>query len=328
MVTVATWNLENLFSPNAQFGPTTAAEFEEKVRVLAETIHSAGVDVLGAQEVGDDEAFEALVSALGAEWVGVLSTHFDRRHSIRVGFASRLPIVESSEYFEIPTQLRGVPTNDDGAGLESMGRGALRVRIELGDEPVDLVTAHLKSKLITFPGSRFSPRDEGERARYTAYALLRRAAEAAALRIFANGIVGGNGLTHGVVVMGDLNDEVEAATTQILNGPPGSEIGTAGENQPDRGDAWRLLNLAPLMPADKRYSRIFRGRRELIDHIFVSTALRSEVREVTTVTGWSAAGRAVAGGAALPSITEVPTARKSDPVSDHAMVFARLAPAE
>ena len=29
-----------------------------------------------------------------------------------------------------------------------------------------------------------------------------------------------------VVVLGDLNDEVEAATTQIVNGPPGSEIGT------------------------------------------------------------------------------------------------------
>ena len=28
-----------------------------------------------------------------------------------------------------------------------------------------------------------------------------------------------------MIVLGDLNDEVEAATTQILNGPPGSEIG-------------------------------------------------------------------------------------------------------
>ena len=31
-----------------------------------------------------------------------------------------------------------------------------------------------------------------------------------------------------VIVLGDLNDEVEAATTQILNGPTGSEIGTGG----------------------------------------------------------------------------------------------------
>ena len=33
---------------------------------------------------------------------------------------------------------------------------------------------------------------------------------------------------------------VEAATTQILNGPTGSEIGTGGFNQPDHGDRQRL----------------------------------------------------------------------------------------
>jgi hypothetical protein len=35
-----------------------------------------------------------------------------------------------------------------------------------------------------------------------------------------------------VVVLGGLNDEVEAATTQILNGPPGSEIGTSASTAP------------------------------------------------------------------------------------------------
>jgi hypothetical protein len=39
------------------------------------------------------------------------------------------------------------------------------------------------------------------------------------------------------VVPGDLNDEPTAATTQILQGPPGSEIGTFGYERPDRGDA-------------------------------------------------------------------------------------------
>jgi hypothetical protein len=32
----------------------------------------------------------------------------------------------------------------------------------------------------------------------------------------------------------------EAATTQILSGLPGSEIGTNGFDQPDRGDGQRL----------------------------------------------------------------------------------------
>jgi hypothetical protein len=43
-----------------------------------------------------------------------------------------------------------------------------------------------------------------------------------------------------VIVLGDLNDEPLAATTQILLGPPGSEIDTRGFDLDDAGDAQRL----------------------------------------------------------------------------------------
>lgn len=51
-----------------------------------------------------------------------------------------------------------------------MGRAALRARIVVDGGPIDLLTCHLKSKLLSFPpglggGSRFDTRD-GERARY------------------------------------------------------------------------------------------------------------------------------------------------------------------
>ena len=104
-----------------------------------------------------------------------------------------------------------------------MPRGALRVRTG----GLDLVICHLKSKLLTFPGGRFSPRDEGERARYAAYALQRRGAEAATVRAAADRLLDGAGSERPVVVLGDLNDEPQAATTQILLGPPGSELGSA-----------------------------------------------------------------------------------------------------
>ena len=50
----------------------------------------------------------------------------------------------------------------------------------------DLVTVHLKSKLLTYPGGRFAPDDEDQRARFGAYALYRRAAEAATVRVHAD----------------------------------------------------------------------------------------------------------------------------------------------
>jgi predicted extracellular nuclease len=93
------------------------------------------------------------------------------------------------------------------------------------------------------------------------------------LRAFANERLDGQDRERAVVVLGDLNDEPTAATTQILLGPPGSEIGTPGFDRPDQGDGARLWNLAPLIPAERRFSRVFRGRGELIDHTLVSHAV-------------------------------------------------------
>jgi hypothetical protein len=74
----------------------------------------------------------------------------------------------------------------------------------------------------------------------------------------------------------DLNDEPDAATTQIVAGPSGSEIDrTPGSafDRPDHDDVFRLWNLAPLLPADQRFTRVFKGRPELIDHIFATRRL-------------------------------------------------------
>jgi hypothetical protein len=74
-----------------------------------------------------------------------------------------------------------VQVDDDGTTIDAMGRGALRVRVTADAHVLDIVTCHLKSKLLSFPGG-FQPRDEGERVRFAAYALDRRAAEAATVR--------------------------------------------------------------------------------------------------------------------------------------------------
>jgi hypothetical protein len=109
---------------------------------------------------------------------------------------------------------------------------------------------------------------------------------------------------------GDLNDTVQAATTQLLQGPPGSEIGTRGFAQPDRGDPLRLWNLAPLMPPGRDYSRINQGRQELIDHILAWQVLVTPPAAVTA--------QALI-DAPLPSIDPSdPNDRRNEPSSDHA----------
>jgi endonuclease/exonuclease/phosphatase family metal-dependent hydrolase len=309
---VATWNLENLFRPGSEYGPTTEEAYENKLAALAEVIRGIGPDVLAVQEVGSSEAIQDLVDRLPGDWHVALSQFPDRRE-IRVGFVSRLPFDEVDDAHDFPRPLRPVQVDDAGTTLAATNRGVLRVRVTSAGAPVDLVTCHLKSKLLTFPGERFTPRDEGERARFGAYALNQRAAEAVTVRSVADGLLDGRGAARPVVVLGDLNDEPAAGTTQILLGPPGSEIGTEGFDRPDRGDPWRLWNLAPLVPEERRFTRIFRGRHELVDHILVSQALVRRVARADTIAQLP------------PSITEFPWQRRDAAGSDHRPLFAEFA---
>jgi endonuclease/exonuclease/phosphatase family metal-dependent hydrolase len=159
-------------------------------------------------------------------------------------------------------------TDAHGAPLTKMGRGALRVRVAKRGFPVEILVAHLKSKLLSFDGG-FSTTDEALRAKTAALAIVRRTAEAATVRAAANALVA-NDNGAAVAVLGDFNDGPEAATTQILQGPNGSELGTRGFDAPDPGDRARLWNLSSLIPEERRYSRIHRGQGELLDQIFVS----------------------------------------------------------
>jgi hypothetical protein len=69
-----------------------------------------------------------------------------------------------------------------GTTLATIGGGALAVTTTTSESgvPVWLITTHLKSKLLTYPGGRFFPHNEDERARYGDYALARRGGEAVA----------------------------------------------------------------------------------------------------------------------------------------------------
>lgn len=307
---IGTWNLENLFRPGKD-GPSSRDEYDQKLATLAATIDDLSPDVLCVQEVGDPDALDDLVKKLGGTWHTALADPDGR--GIRAGVIAQAELGEVDQISSFPDTLQPVQVEDDGTTIDRMGRPALRAKVELGGTTVTVISTHLKSKLLSFPGGRFSPKDEGERARYGFYALTRRAGESAALRAGADVSLDGDGAKQAVVVAGDLNDEPLAATTQILLGPGGSEIGTKGYEKPDKGDATRLWNIAPLIPEKERYSRIYQGRPELIDHILVSKALVDKVTSASA--GSEALGK-------TPSIADNPKPRKDKPGSDHRPVIA------
>ena len=200
-----------------------------------------------------------------------------------------------------------------------MGRGVVRVTVMSGGLPVHIITCHLKAKLLTFPGGFFSTGDDDLRARVGAVALMRRTAEAAQVRLEVNQLMAANP-NDGVIVLGDLNDGPEAATSQLLLGPSGSEIGTMGFDRPDQGDAARLFNTDVLIEEDRRFSRIHRGVGELLDQILASEELfprtngiNRDLPEVDSHVDFSDQ---------LPSISSNPNVRASEIEPDHAPVTA------
>lgn len=292
MFTVMTWNLENFGRPAADAPQDARDKYSAKLGQISGLITGAGPDLVGVQEVLAGPAdlapqvFDDLLAALGPEWTGCLSQRPDER-GIRVGWLSRGQLTDAADVADYPHGVPATTVDDQGTMITATKRGALAVTYTRGDGlTVHALAAHLKSKLLTFPSadpghSRFDTRDEGERARFGLYALGQRAAEAATIRAWATGQLQGQGQQRHVLVCGDLNDTAQAATTQLLLGPPGSQLGTGGYSQPDAGDGNRLWNLAPKMPAGDpvtgdgaaNWSRIDNGVRELIDQILVSHLL-------------------------------------------------------
>ena len=278
-LSVMTWNVENLFRPTEGAPQKDQERYQRKLTLIADIIGQNDPDILALQEIGGEEPLHDLQQALGTSFPHSAISAFPDNRGIRVAFLSKYEIAERAHIVDFPLgpalDILGLDSNGEPIPITHMGRGALRIRITKNGLTVDLITAHLKSKLLTFPrpgGSSFTPRDEEERAQVAGIALMRRTAEAVTLRIRANSLLESENRKQ-LIILGDFNDVPEAQTSLTLNGPTGSETGTRGFNMPDQGDAYRLFNLVPLIDPSRRYSRVHRGRSELLDQIYASVEL-------------------------------------------------------
>ena len=323
-----TWNVENLFRPTSGATPLDQQRFQQKLALLARVINQLDPDVVALQEIGGEEPLHDLQQTLGGTYPHRAISVFPDRRGIRVAFLSKHRVDEQTDSVDFPPgpalDIHGLSATGGSLPITRMSRGALRIRVTKNGLTVDLITAHLKSKLLTFPrpgGSSFTPRDEEERTQVAGIALLQRTAEAVTLRLRANPLLADNNRKP-LLVLGDFNDVPEAQTSLILTGPPGSEIGTLGFNRPDQGDHFRLFNLAPAIASERRFSRVEHGRRELLDQIFASEEFfpigPNHRRRLPVVDSHiDFAGQ-------LPSVGDDPGERARETAPDHAPVTAQF----
>jgi endonuclease/exonuclease/phosphatase family metal-dependent hydrolase len=269
-LTITTWNVQNF----RQDDPV----FDDKLDFVAAIIQALNSDVVALQEILDPGALQALATRLGFQHVAAPP---DSR-GIRVAFLTRDALTAGPVTITQFRLLPGVVVNEFGSGgavqnVPAFPRPGLQITVTHNGVPVDVITAHLKSKLLTF-GGNFSTNDETLRAHTAYFALQRRAAEANGIRDHVSDLLTAN---RNVIVLGDLNDGTEAATTEMFYGPPGSQprgpedaTHASGAFQLfDQHDDQRLFNVTKLVPLPIRWSRKHNGQPELLDHILASHGL-------------------------------------------------------
>ena len=309
-----TWNVENLFRPEAGATEDERRSYEGKLGLLAGVIGRLDPDAVALQEVGGDGPLEDLQGAPSGAYPHRAVSAFPDGGGIRVAFLSGHPIEESEDVVEFPEgpalDVHDLTADGGTRPIDRMGRGALRVRVAKEGLSVDLISCHLKSKPFSFPrpwGRASRPATRGARSGGRGRADEARGRGGDGAHLGQRAPRGG---------LGDLNDVPEAQTSLVLNGPPGSEIGTLGFARPDDGDDTRLFNLAPLIPQERRFSRVERGRAELLDQILASVecfpAGEDGKRRLPE------ADAHVDFRERLPSVTDDPSERKDDVAPDHA----------
>ncbi len=282
---LCTFNVYNLVNPGVPYYETraySAEEFAEKTAWIGGQLDEMAADIVGFQEVFHRDALaHALAQSgrfQGVEPV-VLATNEEENPAMTpaVALASRYPVLEATSISAFPASAVILLENEDGAPVtvpvDSFSRAVLKARVQVSEAvALTVFVAHLKSKRPTYYAGE-SAENPLDRTIGSARSLVRRAAEAAALRALILDEV--TDTRRPVVVLGDVNDATLAVTTQMIAGEkPYYRYGR--ERKEVYWDtllysAQEIQNRASTR--DTYYTYIYNGFYEALDQILVSEEL-------------------------------------------------------
>ncbi|WP_436498662.1 endonuclease/exonuclease/phosphatase family protein [Actinokineospora sp. HUAS TT18] len=274
---VGTFNVLNLAQPGVPYYPDerpySIAEFDKKAAWIGEQLRRMDAEIVGFQEVFAEAALSEVCARSGAfAGATVVAPGADGASGPKVGLVTRFPLAEPAvPVTDFPP---GLSAAVDGIALPAgkFSRPVLRARIAVtATVTVTVFVVHLKSKrpILDETVAEHDPREE---ALGKARSLIRRTAEAAALRFLVLDEIVGN--SRPAIVLGDLNDGPRAVSTEIVTGDTPSRFWPRGKEV--REAYWdRVLYSAHELHArntgrDVSYSHIFNSHYENLDHILVS----------------------------------------------------------
>jgi endonuclease/exonuclease/phosphatase family metal-dependent hydrolase len=281
-VSFATLNLLNLHKPGEPIYRDTNGlsqrEYDEKVAWTAAMVSQLDVDILGLQEVWNEDVLDDVLDEAGlSDEYQVLATTRGNAISCAAFVRTELEVTGEPNWVEeFPDEF--VLEKDTApyamkVEISRFSRPVLEFDVRLRDDtdPVRFWVAHLKSKAPISLDSEDEDRASGhDEPLGHALSMIRRGAEAAALRIRIRKAL--DDTDRPGVLMGDLNDHAQSVPLSILAGDPGHRMNIYSRTgwSSDHGlyavsDLQKYRSLR-----DVYYTYIHNHRRQSIDHILVS----------------------------------------------------------
>ncbi|MGB3735906.1 MAG: endonuclease/exonuclease/phosphatase family protein [Ilumatobacter sp.] len=289
---IATFNLENFDETDVGERPS----LDERIALMRPQIERLRADIVCFQEVNGQErageprglaALEALLAGTNLEGAELISTRtqmdevFDQRNLV---VASNLAVVSSAQ---IRNELVAAPEYrrltadppDTEARVVGIERPIQHVVIDVGEdgmqtELLHVINVHLKSKLPTnIPGQKvdnFTWRTASGWAEGFFLSSLKRMSQALEVRWLVDQILDVD-IDASIIVAGDFNAEPNEVPVLAIRG----DVESTGN-----GDlAPRVLvPIEQTIPEPSRFTLIYQGQGEMIDHMLVTRNLLGSYR--------------------------------------------------
>ncbi|MGF1523371.1 MAG: endonuclease/exonuclease/phosphatase family protein [Leptolyngbyaceae cyanobacterium] len=286
---VGTFNLCNLALPNIEFyrgDQHSQADYQKKLTWIGRQLDRMKTNIVGFQEVFHEEALRAALDESQTHRQHQLVMATDQEHYPGIALAADCPVLSHRIYTQFPKESL-LNIDDAYIPIDAFSHPVLAVDLELTKGvKCTVFVVHLKSKRpMMAKGADHS--DPVELAKGQARSLIRRAAEATALRFILMEVL--RDRRYPVIVMGDVNDSHTAVTTQLVSGQPPWECWPFRKKVP----VWDVLLYqvkdiqARLGYGDYYYTHIHNGHYDSLDHIMVSEEFsptnRNRIGKVTYV---------------------------------------------
>jgi endonuclease/exonuclease/phosphatase family metal-dependent hydrolase len=269
---IGSFNLYNLVLPGMTYYNNrrySDYDYQKKTAWIGEQLRRMDADIVGFQEISHSAALREALRQSGQYEDATLLVGNETGEGPVVGLVSRFKVLEHGIVPQFLVEAR-LEFGGTALPLDEFSRPVLWARVQIRDGvEVVIFVVHLKSKNPMIRDGA-DPHDPMERAMGKARSLIRRAAEASALRSLLLEAL--QGRDQAVIVMGDVNDAGNAVTSEIVSGSP----------------PWRKLPFEKKLPVwdvllynvkdiqarqsyqDVYYTHIHNGHYENLDHIFVS----------------------------------------------------------